>query len=197
MELQHNLTDLREQAAYLAANLQSQIGSPIRNLADLPSRPPSMLMPEHQTMTPQPFPYSPFSTAVRLEQLDLFNPMVQTQPRFQVSTEPSNHSTNLPTRSSQEAAPLPHHGPLMSTNILSPLLRLVPATSIFSLSFCDWCPLRIKFRRNRRGLCQRKIADRERFGFLPDFRLKPNRTDASLEDEAGAFALVQLQEVRR
>eukprot|EP00976_Prorocentrum_cordatum_P100816 1192382-Prorocentrum_minimum.AAC.2 len=28
-------------------------------------------------------------------------------------------------------------------NVLSPLLRLVPATSIFSLPFCDWCPLRV------------------------------------------------------
>eukprot|EP00976_Prorocentrum_cordatum_P029709 604961-Prorocentrum_minimum.AAC.1 len=27
------------------------------------------------------------------------------------------------------------------SDILSPLLRLVPATGIFSLSFCDWCLL--------------------------------------------------------
>eukprot|EP00959_Pyramimonas_sp_CCMP1952_P130837 2735812-Pyramimonas_sp.AAC.1 len=27
--------------------------------------------------------------------------------------------------------------------ILSPLPRLVPAAGIFSLPFCDWCPLRV------------------------------------------------------
>eukprot|EP00976_Prorocentrum_cordatum_P070170 1179822-Prorocentrum_minimum.AAC.5 len=36
--------------------------------------------------------------------------------------------------------------------ILSPLLRLVPATGVFSLPFCDWCPRRaFEFERFRSG----------------------------------------------
>ena len=39
-------------------------------------------------------------------------------------------------------SPLPRLVPATG-NILSPLPRLMPAAGIFSLSFCDWCPLRV------------------------------------------------------
>ena len=84
MELENNLTELREQAAYLAANLQAQIASP-NNPSELPTRPPSTFVPR-ASATPQPFPYSPFSTAVRLEDLDGVNPVLRTQPRTQART---------------------------------------------------------------------------------------------------------------